>query len=207
LHVRRLALHRSRPQPVEHRKRTPQPPPIVQRNHHARPSVEFHERGNGHCTAGRASKGTRRIDDQIDEETFARKQTELRDRVASTKLQIDAVDRSRDETADLAMKVFELSQTLGQQWGAADCATKRRILEIVCLLRKPKTGPPRRRNSRKNPHGPTMRKPFDVLAEGLSVHQSGGKRTPIELFWKAFKAGTGRYGGSLTWRHNPTEIA
>jgi hypothetical protein len=27
-----------------------------------------------------------------------------------------------------------------------------------------------------------MRKPFDVLAEGLLVPQSGGDRTPIELF-------------------------
>lgn len=48
-----------------------------------------------------------RIADQIDEETFARKQTELRDSMASIKLQIDAVDRSRDEIGDLAMKVFD----------------------------------------------------------------------------------------------------
>jgi len=27
-----------------------------------------------------------------------------------------------------------------------------------------------------------MRKPFDILAEGLLVLLSGGKRTPIELF-------------------------
>jgi hypothetical protein len=29
---------------------------------------------------------------------------------------------------------------------------------------------------------PTIRKPFDVLVEGLIVSESGGRRTPIELF-------------------------
>jgi len=35
---------------------------------------------------------------------------------------------------------------------------------------------------------PTIRKPFDVLAEGLSVPQSGGSRTPIELFSEGVQA-------------------
>lgn len=61
-----------------------------------------------------------RIDDQIDETTFAKKNTELRDRVARIKLQLDVLDRSHDETAELAAKVFELSQTLRQQWLTAD---------------------------------------------------------------------------------------
>jgi hypothetical protein len=105
-----------------------------------------------------------RIDDQIDEATFVRKQAELRDRLASIKLQLDIVDRSHDETADLALKVFELSQTLRQQWLTADYAAKRRILEIVCL------------NCRLIDATlcPTIRKPFDVLAEGLLVPDSGG---------------------------------
>jgi hypothetical protein len=42
-------------------------------------------------------------------------------------------DRCHDETAELAAKVFELSQTLKEQWFTADYATKRRLLEIVCL--------------------------------------------------------------------------
>lgn len=105
-----------------------------------------------------------RIEDQIDEETFVRKQTELRDRLASIKLQLDVVDRSHDENAELAAKVFELSQTLRRQWLTADYAAKRRILEIVFL------------NCRLNDVTlcPEMRKPFDVLAEGLSVPLSGG---------------------------------
>jgi hypothetical protein len=44
--------------------------------------------------------------------SLLRSKTDLRDWLASLKLQIDALDRSHDETADLASKVFELSQTL-----------------------------------------------------------------------------------------------
>jgi len=98
-----------------------------------------------------------RLAEDIDQETFARKHTEMRDRLASIKLQLDVLDRSHDETAELAAKVFELSQTLRQQWLTADYAAKRRILEIVFL------------NCRLEGATlvPTIRKPFDVLAEGL----------------------------------------
>ncbi len=72
-----------------------------------------------------------RLSEDIDQETFARKHTELRDRLASIKLQLDVVDRCYDETAELASKVFELSQTLRNQWLTAEYAAKRRILEIV----------------------------------------------------------------------------
>ncbi|HEV7221335.1 MAG TPA: recombinase family protein, partial [Pirellulales bacterium] len=101
-----------------------------------------------------------------DQETFARKHTELRDRQASIKLQLDALDRSHDETAELAAKVFELSQTLRQQWLTADYDAKRRILEIVflnCTLDGATLVP-------------TMRKPFDVLAEGLVSEKSRGDK-------------------------------
>ena len=112
-----------------------------------------------------------RLDDQIDQDTFARKQTQLRDRSAAIKLQLEALDRSHDETAELATKVFELSQTLRQQWLMADYAAKRRILEIVVL------------NCQLDGATlvPTIRKPFDVLAEGLVSKNSGGggNRTPV----------------------------
>ena len=113
-----------------------------------------------------------RIDGHIDDDTFARKQTELRDRLASIMLQLEALNRSRDETAELVSRVFELSQTLSQKWLTADYAEKRQILEIVWL------------NCRLVEASlcPTIRKPFDVLAEGLPVPDSGGGRTPIELF-------------------------
>ena len=100
----------------------------------------------------------------IDQLTFADKQTELRDRLASIKLQLDTVDRSHDEMADLAVKAFELSQTLRTQWLTADYAAKRRILEIIlsnCTLNGATLCP-------------TIRKPFDVLAEGLLSKESGG---------------------------------
>ncbi len=107
-----------------------------------------------------------RLADDIDQETFARKSTEIRDRLASIKLQLDALDRSHDETAELASKVFELSQTLRSQWLTADYNAKRRILEIVCL------------NCRLDGATlvPEMRKPFDVLAEGLVSEKSRGDR-------------------------------
>ncbi|MEZ6100628.1 MAG: hypothetical protein R3E01_16795 [Pirellulaceae bacterium] len=113
-----------------------------------------------------------RLADDIDQETYARKGTELRDRLASIKLQLDALDRSHDELADLASKVFELSQTLREKWLTADYAAKRRILEIVCL------------NCTLDGATlcPTMRKPFDVLAEGLISKNSRGDKTAIELF-------------------------
>lgn len=103
-----------------------------------------------------------RLSEDIDQETFARKHTELRDQLASIKLQLDVVDRSHDETAELAAKVFEFSQTLRRQWLTTDYAAKRRILEIVflnCSLDDVTLVP-------------TMRKPFDVLAEGLVSEKS-----------------------------------
>jgi site-specific DNA recombinase len=110
-----------------------------------------------------------RLTDDIDQEVFAKKHRELRDRLASIKLQLDVLDRSHDETAELAAKVFELSQTLKEQWLTADCATKRRLLEIVCL------------NCRLDGVTlyPEMRKPFDVLVEGrfLKTSGEGGIRT------------------------------
>jgi site-specific DNA recombinase len=107
-----------------------------------------------------------RLAEQVDEDTFASKHTELRDRLAAIKLQLDVLDRSHDETAELAAKVFELSQTLQNKWVSADYATKRRILEIVCL------------NCTLD--GVSLvavtRKPFDVLVEGLDLSKNRGDR-------------------------------
>ena len=107
-----------------------------------------------------------RLAEEIDEATFARKHTEMRDRLASIKLQLDVLDRSHDENAELAAKVFELSQTLRQQWLTADYTAKRRMLEIVFL------------NCRLDDVTlvPTIRKPFDVLAEGLLSENSRDDR-------------------------------
>lgn len=60
----------------------------------------------------------------------------MRDRLASIKLQLDVLDRSHDETAELAAKVFELLQTRRQQWLTADYAAKasnprNRVFELL----------------------------------------------------------------------------
>ena len=107
-----------------------------------------------------------RLAEAIDEATFAAKQTELRDRLSNIKLQLDVLDRSHDEFADLASKVFELSQRITCKWLTADIPEKRQILEIVflnCVL-----------------DGVTLvatiRKPFDALAEWLISKNSRGDR-------------------------------
>jgi hypothetical protein len=108
-----------------------------------------------------------RIADEIDEQMFAAKQTELRDRLSSIKLQLEVPDRSHDQHADLASKVFELSQSPTDKWLTADVFEKRQILEIVflnCVLDDVTLCP-------------TIRKPFDVLADGLISKKSRGDRT------------------------------
>jgi hypothetical protein len=107
-----------------------------------------------------------RLLDEIDADTFASKNTELRDRIAGLTLQLEAGHRRRDEHADLAQKVFELSQSLTERWLAAEYLEKRQILEMLCL------------NFSLDGETlvPTMRKPFDMLVEGLLVSSSRGDR-------------------------------
>jgi len=90
--------------------------------------------------------------------------TIIRDCLASIKRHLETLDRSHDENAELESKVFELSQTLRSQWLTADYDAKRRILEIVCL------------NCTLDGATlvPTIRKRFDVLAEGLISKDSRG---------------------------------
>jgi site-specific DNA recombinase len=101
---------------------------------------------------------------EIEADTFARKNTELRDRVAKSTLQLEATARSRDELAEVAMKLFELSQALPERWLIAKYDTKRRFLKMIF--------------SNFVLDGATltyeMIKPFDALAKGLFVHSSRG---------------------------------
>ncbi len=109
----------------------------------------------------------------IEELAFSAKNTELRDRVAALTLEMQSTDRQRDERAELALRVFELSQSLHRKWLTADHPEKRKILDIVCL------------NLTLN--GVSLciatRKPFNFMIEGLSVENSGeGEiRTPATL--------------------------
>jgi len=105
-----------------------------------------------------------RLSDEIDADAFAAKGTELRDRIARVMLQIEVVDRDRGEQAELATKVFELSQALVDKWLTAGFAEKRKLLDLVF--------------SNFKLDGVTlcyeMRKPFDVLAKGLVVPSNRG---------------------------------
>ncbi|MGA2230855.1 MAG: recombinase family protein [Tepidisphaeraceae bacterium] len=107
-----------------------------------------------------------RLLEEISTDTFAAKGTELRDRIANLTLQLEAADRDRGEQAEIAIKSFELSQSLVEKWLVADYAAKRQLLEIVFL------------NFKLDDVTLCyeMRKPFDVLAKGLLVSSHRGDR-------------------------------
>ena len=107
-----------------------------------------------------------RLNDEIEQETFAKKDQELRDRQGHLELQRDPHARGHDEKAEEALALFELSQNLGERWLTADFSAKRRILDFACL------------NFRLDGASlvPTMRKPFEVLLEGLELAKSRGDR-------------------------------
>ncbi len=107
-----------------------------------------------------------RLHEEIDESTFADKNRELRDRITQLTNQVDGCDRNRAEQAEIALKAFELSQTLKAKWVKADVRAKRQLLDITCLnfLLDDVTLVPQ------------IRKPFDVLAEGHFVLSSRGDR-------------------------------
>ena len=89
---------------------------------------------------------------------------ELRDKIARLNLQLESADRGRAEQIETSIKAFELSQDLRAQWVTANYAAKRRILEITCL------------NFSLDgvTLNATIRKPFDMLAEGLVWKNSRG---------------------------------
>ena len=105
-----------------------------------------------------------RLLDEIDADSFAAKNTELRDRIATLSTQMDATDRNREEQADLALKSFELSQSLTEKWLTADLAEKRKLVEIVVL----------NFSLQDVTLVPTINKPFDMLVKGLKVSSSRG---------------------------------
>jgi hypothetical protein len=128
----------------------------------------------------------------IDEQTFSTKNTDLRDRVAKLTLQLEATDRRKDEQADLAVKVFELSQRLKDKWLTANYPEKRRILDLICL--------------NLTLQGATLaiatRKPFNALVEGLSISDSGeGEiRTPATLSGRpVFETGAFNHSATSPW--------
>ncbi len=146
-------------------------------------STSQHEQSRARCTdLQKQLDETRRqqerllnlhLSGNLDESAFATKNTEIRDRLANLKLQLEVTDRSVAEKADVALKVFELSQSLPEKWVRSDYAAKRQIIEMVCLNLVLK--------------GTSLciatRKPFNALVEGLKITESGerGIRTPETL--------------------------
>lgn len=100
-----------------------------------------------------------RLNDELSKEGYAKKSLELRDKQAAMRFQMEACDRNSSESADLVVQAFELSQNLKGKWLTADFGEKRTIIEIVCL------------NLQLDSVSLcfTIRKPFDVFAEGLDL--------------------------------------
>ena len=68
-----------------------------------------------------------RLADDLDQQTFANKQTKLRDRLSQIKLQFDVLDRSRDESSELARRVLNFLkplQTNGLLLSCCKCSPK-----------------------------------------------------------------------------------
>lgn len=107
-----------------------------------------------------------RMHHEIDADTYADKDMELRDKRSRLTLQYEGAGRQKSEITDLAIKVFELSQTLEDKWLEADIPEKRRILDILCL----------NLTFKDTSLCVEMRKPFDVLAKGLSEGNGSGDR-------------------------------
>lgn len=107
-----------------------------------------------------------RLLDEIDAGTFGAKNTELRDRIAALSTQLDATDRNREEQADQALKTFELSQAMADKWLTADQPEKRNLLETVVL----------NFSLESESLVPAVRKPFDMLVEGLKIPSSRGDK-------------------------------
>lgn len=107
-----------------------------------------------------------RLLEEIETTTYNAKSLELRDRASQLRLLVEAADRGRDETGDLAVRAFELSQNLRGKWLTADYTAKRRILQILCLNFSLEGAT----------LVPTMRKPFNLLAEGLLSADNRGDK-------------------------------
>lgn len=72
-----------------------------------------------------------RMDGEIDQAAYAAKRSELQDRQAGIRAQLEASDRDGHQIAELAIKAFELSQSLEHRWVNANYNAKRTILSIM----------------------------------------------------------------------------
>ncbi|MGE3778394.1 MAG: hypothetical protein AB7F89_14500 [Pirellulaceae bacterium] len=108
----------------------------------------------------------------IDEATFNAKQAALRDEAGQVDESLAQLGDLRPTDVQAAVAVFEFSQNAAEIWRGSKIAEKRELLETVSLNR--------------TLGDVTLvvekRKPFDILAERLSIQLSRENRSPIELF-------------------------
>jgi site-specific DNA recombinase len=111
-----------------------------------------------------------RVDGEVTQEEYAAKRAELHDRQAALRVQLETTDRDDREVAELAIKAFELSQSLQERWVNADYSAKRTLLSIMLDSV--------RLNCENVEFSP--RKPFDLLRDQKLVPLIGatGIRTP-----------------------------
>lgn len=105
-----------------------------------------------------------RMDGEIAADEYAAKRQEMYDRQSAIALQLRSSDVDSREVADLAIKAFELSQTLKERWLTADYKAKRTILGV--MLKSV------RLNSENLEFSP--RNPFNLLQDQKLVPPSGG---------------------------------
>lgn len=72
-----------------------------------------------------------RMTGEITPDGYVAKRAELHDRQSALRVQLESSDRDDREIAELAVKAFELPQSLRARWVPADYAAKRTILGIT----------------------------------------------------------------------------
>ena len=107
-----------------------------------------------------------RLRNEIESDTFVPKHASLRGRVQELRAAMDDEATRHADDGEQAVGVFELAQDLTARWVAAETATKRLLLDIVCL------------NLVLDGENlvPTLRRPFDLLAAGVLLPQEENGR-------------------------------
>lgn len=112
----------------------------------------------------------------VDTDRLDAKATELRDREERLREQLRTCESQQPmEIAENAARAFELSQRLEKLWVAADRRKRREVAAILllnCILEGENLVF-------------SLRKPFDVLANGLKNFETQGERMTVELFAQA----------------------
>lgn len=102
----------------------------------------------------------------IEDEAFTAKNVELKSETMRINEELDKIGTVEADRGALALKAFDWSQNAADLWRGSNSAQRREILEMVSLNR--------------TLSDVTLvvekRKPFDVLAEGLSIENSRGDR-------------------------------